>query len=112
MAKKVKKLSTKRFGTRYGRRLKEKVAEIESNYRKRNKCPYCGKTNVKRIALGIWNCRSCKTKFTGRAYSILKKKLVQEEEPSKKEKVTKVEEKITKSEEESKEKEVKEDGKV
>ena len=70
---KSKKSSTKRFGPRYGRRLKDKVAEIESGYRKKQKCPYCGKINVKREALGIWLCRSCKSKFTGRAYSIGKK---------------------------------------
>ena len=72
---KKKSESTKRFGPRYGRRLKEKVAEIEAGYRKKNKCPYCGKINVKRVALGIWFCKSCNSKFTGKAYSLSKKTL-------------------------------------
>lgn len=76
--KKRKKSSTKRFGARYGRRLKEKVAEIEAGHRGRHKCPYCSKKNVKRLAAGIWFCKSCKVKFAGRAYSIGKKKAVKE----------------------------------
>ena len=69
MAEKRKE-STKRFGARYGRHLKEKAAEIEKGFRCRNKCPYCRKKNVKKMAIGIWFCRACKTKFTGKAYSI------------------------------------------
>ncbi len=85
--------STKRFGARYGRHLKEKVAEIEAGYRGKHKCPYCGKKNAKRLALGIWFCKSCKTKFTGKAYSISKKIVVREEkeEPIEKGKIIKSE---------------------
>ena len=82
--------STKRFGARYGRSLKEKVAEIEKLYRGRHKCPYCGKINAKRLAEGIWYCRSCKTKFAAKAYSIEKdiipKKEILEKETIKEEK--------------------------
>ena len=77
--KKRTKASTKRFGPRYGRRLKEKVAEIEKGHRGRHKCPYCGKKSAKRIALGIWSCKSCNAKFTGKAYSISKKIVIKEE---------------------------------
>jgi large subunit ribosomal protein L37Ae len=64
---------TKRFGARYGRSLKERLAKIEVEYRGKNKCPYCGKIKVKRLAVGIWFCHACKAKFTGKAYSITKK---------------------------------------
>ncbi len=81
--KQRKKSSTKRFGPRYGRLLREKVAEIEAGHRGRHKCPYCSKKSVKRLAVGIWFCRSCKSKFTGRSYSLLKKAVVKEEENEK-----------------------------
>ena len=73
MAEKKKKSSTKRFGTRYGRKLKEKVADIESGHRGRHKCPYCGKNGIKRLSSGIWFCRLCEVKFASDAYSISSK---------------------------------------
>ena len=62
--------TTGRFGPRYGRKLRGKVAVIEKKLRGKHKCPYCNKLNVKRLASGIWKCRSCNSKFTGGAYSI------------------------------------------
>ena len=70
MAKK-KKGSGKRFGARYGKKLRDKTSDIEKKYRNRRiTCPYCTKKQVKRLAMGIWNCHSCETKFAGRAYEI------------------------------------------
>jgi len=65
--------SVKRFGARYGRKLKLKFSKIETEQRKLHKCPYCSKTAAKRVAVGIWKCRKCKAKFTGKAYSVSKK---------------------------------------
>ena len=70
--------SVKRFGARYGRKLKLKFSKIEAEQRKLHKCPYCNKIAVKRVAVGIWNCRKCKAKFTGKAYSISKKIITKE----------------------------------
>ncbi|HLD02541.1 MAG TPA: 50S ribosomal protein L37ae [Candidatus Nanoarchaeia archaeon] len=67
---KDKTASTKRFGARYGAPLRKKVGAIEARYRSRQKCPYCRKIGVKRIAAGIWECRKCDAKFTGKAYEI------------------------------------------
>ena len=78
--------SVKRFGARYGRRIKDKIAKIEQKQKMPNKCPYCKKPGAKRLAAGIWECRKCKSKFAGGAYFI--------------------EEKITKAAAEEKEKEV------
>lgn len=66
MTKKVG--STGRFGPRYGKRLKSKILSIEKVQRKKQKCPYCHRTSVKRVAPGIWFCKKCENKFTGKAY--------------------------------------------
>lgn len=60
--------SAKRFGARYGAPLKDKLAKIESRQQKLQKCPSCKKIKGKRIAAGIYLCRSCGAKFTGGAY--------------------------------------------
>ena len=68
MAETIK--STKRFGPRYGRKLKERFGKLEELQRKKHICPYCKAQKVKRVALGIWNCRKCDAQFTGKAYTI------------------------------------------
>ncbi|MBD3248930.1 50S ribosomal protein L37ae [Candidatus Woesearchaeota archaeon] len=79
MAKETVKLgSVKRFGPRYGRIVKERLAKIEKVQHSKHMCPYCRSSKVKRQAVGIWYCRKCKAKFTGKAYS-LKKLSVQKE---------------------------------
>ncbi len=77
--------AAKRFGARYGRKLREKVALIESEKRKSTKCPYCNYDKVKRLARGIWHCKKCSSTFTGKAYTIkteikFKQKVVKAEE--------------------------------
>ncbi|UCD03563.1 MAG: 50S ribosomal protein L37ae [Candidatus Woesearchaeota archaeon] len=66
----TKKLgSVGRFGTRYGRKLKDKVLDIEKIQKSKHTCPHCKKKGgVKRVASGIWYCKKCNTKFTGKAY--------------------------------------------
>jgi len=77
--------SVKRFGARYGRKTKHKFSQIETEQRKLHKCPYCNKVAVKRVSMGIWNCRKCDATFTGKAYSIsrqiIKKEAKVEEQP-------------------------------
>ena len=67
---------TKRFGARYGRRIKEKIGKIEEQSKGPQACPHCGKVGVKRRAPGIWSCVRC-GEFTGYAYTVAK---VREEE--------------------------------
>ena len=62
----------RRFGARCGRKLKLKFAAIESDQKKQYKCPYCNVMKVKRLSVGIWNCKKCSSKFTGKAYSLFK----------------------------------------
>jgi len=74
--------SAKRFGTRYGRTIREKVGEIEKVLRSKQKCPFCAKNKVKRLAAGIWQCRGCSQKFSGAAYIIKKEENKEEGERS------------------------------
>jgi large subunit ribosomal protein L37Ae len=62
--------SAKRFGARYGRRLKHKFAAVEAILRQKHKCPYCNYKQVKRISAGIWFCKKCDAKFTAKAYTV------------------------------------------
>ncbi len=61
--------SAGRFGVRYGRKIRQKVADVEKKQKIWHKCPYCNKFKVKREAIGIWKCRTCGSRFTGRAYT-------------------------------------------
>lgn len=100
--------SVKRFGARYGRTVKHKLAKIEAELRKKHKCPYCHSPSAKRVVVGIWSCKKCNAKFTGKAYSISKKITVKErpeelfelEEITKKDKGEKYSEKPVKEEKE------------
>ncbi len=64
--------SAKRFGARYGRRTRQVFARHEANSRAKHKCPKCNKTNVRRVSMGIWQCRSqtCQAKIAGKAYTV------------------------------------------
>ena len=64
--KKVK--SAGRFGSRYGRRIRQLVIDVEQKQREKHQCPYCNKWGIKRLASGIFQCKKCYTKFTGKAY--------------------------------------------
>ena len=65
--------ASKRYGVRYGRRLRQKWEAVDTEQKKQYKCPYCHKIAVKRMAVGIWNCPKCAAVFTGKAYSIAQK---------------------------------------
>ena len=67
MTKTKKVRAAGRFGTRYGRSVRTKVADIESIQRKKQQCPFCGKT-AQRQARGIWKCKKCDKKFAGHVY--------------------------------------------
>lgn len=70
--------SSKKFGVRYGRRLRLKHEAVETEQKTKYKCPYCHKHAVKRRAMGIWECPKCSAIFTGKAYSIAKKSAPEE----------------------------------
>jgi large subunit ribosomal protein L37Ae len=61
--------TTKRFGARYGSRLRKRVEEIEKAQYATYQCSRCGRVAVRRVAVGIWQCRKCGHKFAGGAWS-------------------------------------------
>ena len=63
------KVINKGLGTRYGPKNRNRVAEIQAQYRNKQKCPYCSKVAVVRQSAGIYVCPKCGSKFTGRAYT-------------------------------------------
>jgi large subunit ribosomal protein L37Ae len=62
--------SVKRFGTRYGRTVKFKLAAIESVQKKPQKCPYCLKLSARRLSTGVFECEKCASKFTSKAFAV------------------------------------------
>jgi len=69
MATKSKKTkSAGRFGARYGKRVRDKVVQIESRQRIKQKCPFCGRLQAKRLSKGIWKCSKCNKKFASDTY--------------------------------------------
>jgi large subunit ribosomal protein L37Ae len=68
--KKVK--AAGRFGVRYGRRVRVKIADLESTQRKKQSCIFCSGI-AKRLSKGIWLCNKCGKKFAHNTYSLPKK---------------------------------------
>jgi large subunit ribosomal protein L37Ae len=60
--------SAGRFGPRYGRVSRRRVAEIEADTNADHTCPDCGATRVSRTGTGIWECSRCDHTFAGGAY--------------------------------------------
>uniref|UniRef100_A0A8C6VIS3 60S ribosomal protein L37a n=1 Tax=Naja naja TaxID=35670 RepID=A0A8C6VIS3_NAJNA len=60
MAKRTKKVGiVGKYGTRYGASLRKMVKKIEISQHAKYTCSFCGKTKMKRKAVGIWHCGSC-----------------------------------------------------
>ncbi|MFA5254515.1 MAG: 50S ribosomal protein L37ae [Methanoregula sp.] len=60
--------SAGRFGCRYGRFVRKRVAAMEKISRAAHRCPKCDNISVRRAGTGIWECRKCGYKFAGGAY--------------------------------------------
>ncbi len=54
--------------SRYGRKIRTRVAKIEEKQRAPQICPKCGR-EAKRVAPGVYECPRC-GKFTGGAYFV------------------------------------------
>jgi len=69
MATKTKKVgSAGRLRVGYGKKLREKIRDVEKLQKNKQACPYCGKEKVKRISSGVWLCTKCDKKFTSNSY--------------------------------------------
>lgn len=60
--------SAGRFGARYGRVSRKRVADIERMMRRDHACPECGEDEVSREGTGVWACSSCGHQFAGGAF--------------------------------------------
>ncbi len=69
MTKTKKVGSTGKFGARYGWGVKVAFGKIEKKQKAIYVCPSCKKMALKRLSVGIWQCRKCNVKFAGGAYS-------------------------------------------
>lgn len=59
---------TGKYGTRYGAKLRKQVKAIEILQRTKYTCPFCGKSSIRRFAVGIWRCRACRRNIAGGAW--------------------------------------------
>ena len=69
MAKRTKKAGiVGKYGTRYGASLRKQIKKQEVSQHAKYLCDFCGKFSVKRLAVGIWNCKDCGKTKAGGAY--------------------------------------------
>jgi large subunit ribosomal protein L37Ae len=69
MSTKTKKVrAAGRFGARYGKKVRNKLADVESKQRIKQKCPFCNKFGAKRTSKGIWQCNKCGKRFASDVY--------------------------------------------
>lgn len=71
MAKHTRKVhSAGRFGARYGKKVRERIAKVESRQKIKQICPFCSHKGIKRKSKGIWQCPACRKTFTGGTYTV------------------------------------------
>ncbi len=67
-------MRTKKVGTsgrlrqKYGSTIRKEIAQIEKKQKAKHSCPSCKKDSLQRLSSGLWECWTCKKKFTGGAY--------------------------------------------
>jgi large subunit ribosomal protein L37Ae len=60
---------TRGLGPRYGSTVRKRYIKVMIDMKKPHKCPQCGFSRVKRLSVGIWECRKCGHTYTGGAYT-------------------------------------------
>lgn len=70
MVKEKKLKSGNRYGTRYGRKNRDRVAKLEQGHKGKQMSPFCNMRTVRRISAGIWHCMKTGKTFASRAYAI------------------------------------------
>ena len=70
MAKRTKKVGiVGKYGTRYGASLRKMAKKMEVSQHAKYTCTFCGKDALKRVAVGIWNCKPCGKTLAGGAWA-------------------------------------------
>lgn len=59
-----------RFRTGHGKKVRDKVSKVEAKQRKKQKCPFCNRLALKRLAKGIWKCKKCGKKIASSTYYV------------------------------------------
>jgi large subunit ribosomal protein L37Ae len=54
----------------YGASLRKQIKKQEVSQHAKYLCDFCGKHSVRRVATGIWNCKSCGKQKAGGAYTL------------------------------------------
>lgn len=60
---------TRGLGPRYGSTVRKRYIKVVTEMKKPHRCPQCGFSRVKRVSVGVWECRKCGFTFTGGAYT-------------------------------------------
>ena len=61
--------SLKGLSQKYGGTLRKRYTRVYRQLKAKRACPSCGSLKFKRIAVGIWGCRSCSYKIADAAYT-------------------------------------------
>jgi large subunit ribosomal protein L37Ae len=70
MGKRTKKVGpTRGLGARYGATVRKRYIKVVTEMKKPHSCPQCGFSRVKRVSVGVWECRKCGFTFSGGAYT-------------------------------------------
>ncbi len=70
----VKKVGpTRGFGARYGASVRKRYVRIVTEMKRPHKCPRCLSESVRRVSVGVWECRKCGYTFAGGAYTPITK---------------------------------------
>ncbi|CDR96039.1 ribosomal protein RPL37A [Babesia ovata] len=71
MSKRTKKVGvTGKYGVRYGASLRKQARKILLLQHTAYNCPFCGKDATRWKAVGIWECKRCKRRVAGGAWSL------------------------------------------
>jgi len=60
--------SAGRFGSKYGKGIRDEIVAIEKLSKATYECPSCHKKGLRRESMGIWVCKKCGKKYTGKAF--------------------------------------------
>ena len=57
-----------RFGSRFGKSIREAVLDADRRAKASYECPFCSRMAVRREAVGIWKCHKCGKKIASGAF--------------------------------------------
>jgi large subunit ribosomal protein L37Ae len=60
---------TRGLKARYGSTVRKRYIKVITELKKPHACPQCGFQRVKRVSVGVWECRKCGLVFAGGAYT-------------------------------------------